>query len=199
MDLRRLQRIAVEDFIEYNARPYQRYSISALRNLFDFAQDSAIRDAARGVLDLASAKMALGSNQGRRLVPYRRKMEVMQERVLPNNTLGERGCRKFYSGLFDFEGGSDHQIGAMLLYAGSTQQAPEFFENQPSTCLDFRSPHEPGDGVSVRGPRVEFMLVAASNYYPPEPVVDIAVNKSISYRQTFSHSTKEAYLTRRAI
>ena len=41
--LTRLQRIVEEDFIEYNARPYQRYSLSAVRNLADFARDDQVK------------------------------------------------------------------------------------------------------------------------------------------------------------
>ncbi|MCK2238762.1 MULTISPECIES: LGFP repeat-containing protein [unclassified Crossiella] len=70
--LRQLQTFAKHDFMEYNARPYQRYSLNALLNLFDHAQDPAIRTAAQIVLDYATTKFALSSNQLRRAGPFRR-------------------------------------------------------------------------------------------------------------------------------
>ena len=181
--LKRLQRIAAEDFIEYNARPYQRYSISAIRNLADFAQDEQIRLAARNVLDLASAKFAVGSSQGRRLVPFRRLMEVVQTHVEPDGHDKESG-NLLYNGYFDQEGGADHQIAAMLAYAGQTQQTPGR-ELTPQSAD-------------------EMLLAVASDYRPPEPVLDLAINKrgvdgqittdaEIPYNQAFKHDGAEIY------
>ena len=59
--LHRLQQIAAQDFDEYNARPYTRYSLEALLNLHDFTSrqaDAALQTAARIVLDLSAAKFA---------------------------------------------------------------------------------------------------------------------------------------------
>ncbi len=153
--LKRLQSIASDDFIEYNARPYQRYSISALRNLADFATDEQIRLAAKNVLDMASAKFAIGSNQGRRSVPFRRLMEVTQKFTDPD---GQDNGLVTFNGFFDLFSGSDHQIAAMLFYAGQTQQAP---------------------GGSITAPAIdEMMLAASSAYRPPDPVLDLVVDKS---------------------
>lgn len=63
----RMRRIAREDFVEYNAKPYQRYSIVALLNLYDYAGDPELATAAQVVLEFASAKFAAGSAQGRRI------------------------------------------------------------------------------------------------------------------------------------
>jgi hypothetical protein len=97
-------------FIEYNARPYQRYSIHAIRSLYDFARDQAIVMAAQNVLDVASAKTALGSSQGRRLVPFRRLMEVTQKFIDNNLSLDEHGHRVAFNGLFDLTNGADPRL-----------------------------------------------------------------------------------------
>jgi hypothetical protein len=156
--LKRLQRITTEDFIEYNARPYQRYSLSALRNLADFSTDQQVRLAARNVLDLASTKFAIGSSQGRRLVPFRRLMEVVQTHTEPDghNDKGEL----LFNGVFDMESGADHQIAAMLAYIGQTQQTP-------------------GNKITPSAAD-EIVLAAASDYRPPEAVLDFAIDKRAS-------------------
>jgi hypothetical protein len=170
--LKRLQRVVKEEFIEYNARPYQRYSIHAIRSLYDFARDPAIVMAAQNVLDLASAKMALGSSQGRRLVPFRRLMEVTQKFIDNNQSLDEKGHRVF-NGLFDLTGGADHQIGAMLLYRGQTQQTP--------------------NGKLSYGAASEMVYIANSRYRPPEAAVDLLIDKGAAYQQRFKHHGVEIY------
>jgi hypothetical protein len=156
--LKRLQRIAKEDFVEYNARPYQRYSIGAIRNLADFAKDDHVRMAARNILDLASAKFAVASSAGRRLVPFRRLMEVIQTHV-DSDGHNDKGELQ-YNGVMDMEAGADHQIAAMLIYLGQTQQAP---------------------GAKITTSAVDEMTsVAASDYRPPPAVLDFAIDKRLS-------------------
>lgn len=111
--LRRMQSIASSDFEEYNARPYQRYSIIALLNLHDFARDDDLATASRIVLDLATAKFAAGSDGARRVVPYRRLMEY----VTDDAGVGHR--------LIEGVQGSDYQVAVMTAYAGLTSQFPE--------------------------------------------------------------------------
>jgi hypothetical protein len=163
--LKRLQRIAKEEFVEYNARPYQRYSLYAIRLLYNYADNQEIVTAAQNVLDLASAKMAIGSNQGRRLVPYRRLMEALPSYI--------ESSAKFHNGLMDLSSGSDHQIAMMLLYAGMTDQAPN-------------------SGVSY-GAAMEITPIAPSRYRPPASVVNLAVDKSRAYQQRFKHDGVEIY------
>jgi hypothetical protein len=67
-----LHTIAQHDFQEFNARPYQRLSIHALLNLYEFAGDEDIRTAARIVLDYAMVKFAVSSDRQRRVGPFRR-------------------------------------------------------------------------------------------------------------------------------
>ena len=49
--LRHLRDFLANDFKEYNARPYQYYSAMALQNLYDDAEDTRVKTAARMVLD----------------------------------------------------------------------------------------------------------------------------------------------------
>jgi LGFP repeat len=67
-----MQRKLIDDFQEYNARPYERFTLYALQNLADYAGESRIRTGARLLLDYISAKYALQSNHLRRAAPYRR-------------------------------------------------------------------------------------------------------------------------------
>jgi hypothetical protein len=108
--LDRLSRIAKEDFLEYNAKPYGEYSLDALSNLYDFAEDPAIVTASHIVLDLSEAKFAAGSNRGRRIVPYRRK--ATDENVSPGYAL--------YS-CFDK---ADNEINRSFVLSGQTQLEP---------------------------------------------------------------------------
>jgi len=73
--LRHLQLFLVRDFYEYNSIPYQRYTSYALHNLADFAKVPSVRVAAQSVLDYLTAKFAVGSNDLRRLPPFRRRAE----------------------------------------------------------------------------------------------------------------------------
>jgi hypothetical protein len=72
--LKRLGNHMINDFIEYNARPYGRYSWAAIQNLADYADNQKVKDAAKGVLDYLSAKAAVSGNDGRRRPPYRRRV-----------------------------------------------------------------------------------------------------------------------------
>ncbi len=101
----RMQQFLKGDFEEYNARPYQRYTLTALLNLQEFSLDQSLKTGAQLALEYSAAKFALGSNQGRRVVPFRRL--TTQTENLP---------------LFDLYSGFDHSIALMLLYAGQTQQ-----------------------------------------------------------------------------
>lgn len=70
--LKQLSTIAQHDFLEFNARPYSRYSLLALLNLHEFAADPLIRTAAQHVLDYIMMKFAVSSSRGRRVTPFRR-------------------------------------------------------------------------------------------------------------------------------
>ena len=67
-----LRNILRDDFSEYNAKPYQTETRSALLNLCSYSYDHEVRLAARMVLDHISAHIAVSSNDLRRMVPFRR-------------------------------------------------------------------------------------------------------------------------------
>jgi hypothetical protein len=79
--LERMQDVMEEEFEEYNSRPYQRYSLSALMNLHDYAEDPAmsLRVASQMVLDRQLAKYVVSSSQGRRYAPFRRQLDRLQK------------------------------------------------------------------------------------------------------------------------
>lgn len=70
--LNHLRTFLVKDFHEYNSKPYQTYSVFALQNLYNYADDARVRLGAQMVLDYISAKFALQSNELRRYPPMRR-------------------------------------------------------------------------------------------------------------------------------
>jgi hypothetical protein len=70
-----LQRVAKHDFLEFNARPYQRLSLHALFNLHEFARDRSIRTAAQILLDYVMVKFTISSCRQRRISPFRRLKE----------------------------------------------------------------------------------------------------------------------------
>ncbi len=78
--LQRLQHFLMHDFIEYNARPYQDYTMSALLNLYTFTSphnpsSARVKLATQMVLDYLAAKYAVSSNDSRRSATYRRHAE----------------------------------------------------------------------------------------------------------------------------
>ena len=68
--------IARFDFLEFNARPDTRPSVYVLLNLYEFAEDEALRLAAQHVLDYLMVKFAVSSNRYRRVLPFRRLQET---------------------------------------------------------------------------------------------------------------------------
>ena len=94
--LNRMQTYLKNDFIEYNSRPYQRHAIESIRNLFDFAgdpgrpslPDADLRNGAQLVLDYTAAKFAVGSSQGRRMVPSAAIAATSRRRSIRTQTAG---------------------------------------------------------------------------------------------------------------
>jgi hypothetical protein len=172
--LRRLQRIATRDFDEYNSRPYQRYSIVAILNMYDFVRcddqvrthqpvmkDCDLKRAAQIVLDLATAKFAASSNQGRRVAPFRRLMEVVEDDI------GDRHR------LTDSSAGSDYMFGFMLAYAGHTHLLPGY-------RAEF-------------GAAFEMIYPATSRYAPAPAVMSIALGEKRAFEQRIRHAGAEIY------
>ncbi len=159
--LRRLQDIAVHDFREYNARPYTRYSLQSILNLYDFAAehgDVAMAAAARDVLDLSEAKFAATANRGRRTAPFRRRSEY--DGYLTDDD------HKATADLYNINTGGDHEVARAMLLAGQTQLVP-----------DYTFP------VAV----TQMVEAATSSYRLPAPVLATAVERRV-FSQSVAHA-----------
>ncbi len=180
--LAELQSILASDFVEYNARPYQREAIGAIMNLYDFAPDSDISSAAHVVLEYAFTRFAVGSNQGRRLVPFRRHMEDVAKHIEANDAVLFTGVE------------ADHQEALGLLYTGQTQQLP--LQPVVPYVTGMPPPAVPPPPPIAFAPAVlpgEAAFGAFSWYQPSELVLDLAIDKSVPYFQRFRHAGIEAY------
>jgi hypothetical protein len=171
--LKRAQGFLQNDFIEYNSHPYQRHSIESIRNLYDFAGDPGrptmidqdLRNAAQLVLDYTAAKFAVGSSQGRRIVPYRRHREDLANTIDADATGS--------NGFFDLFQGADHQVGLGLLYSGQMQQLPL--------------------GQASRAFAAEVINAATSDYAPEATILDLAIVRDVPIYQRIHHATEEIY------
>ncbi|MEO5818826.1 MAG: hypothetical protein ABIT20_26390 [Gemmatimonadaceae bacterium] len=164
--LAKMHTVIEGDFIEYNSRPYNRLTISALFNIVDFAADSDLVRGAHMMIDYQFAKFAIGSKDGRRFVPYRRTRESMKKFIDVSATAT--------NGVFDLVGAGDQQIGLGLLYTGQTQQLP--------------------GGLVPFGAPMHALYAATSEHYLPDPfVVDLAIDKSEPVFQRIMHHTLEIY------
>lgn len=63
------------DFDELNSRPYQGYTLIAIANLYNYAQDERVKTTAQMILDYLSAKTAVQTKGLRRYVPFRRQLD----------------------------------------------------------------------------------------------------------------------------
>lgn len=163
--LAKMQNVMQHEFVEYNSRPYNRLSTFAIQNIADYANDDDLRLGARIVLDYAGAKFAVGNQQGRRFLPFRRKREAMAAFVdidAPNN-----------NGLFDLIQAGDHQIGLGLLYSGQTRQLRDRFAS-----------------FGFAG---QAIFAATSAYRPEALVVDLALGNGGALFQRLHHATGEVY------
>jgi hypothetical protein len=172
-----LHNLLTRDFLEYNARPYQDYAITAIQNLYSFAanaQDAppngvsshSVKLAAEMVLDYISAKAAVSSDDGRRSAPYRRKAIFDNLASDPNShdLVGARG---------------DAQYPRMLFLAG--------------TGLDqITGPN----GWILGIPNYNFQMVHAafSSYRVPELILDEMVTRENRHSfAMFHHAGDEIY------
>ncbi len=185
----RLQRITENDFAEYNAKPYSRYSVGALYNIYDFSCEAGYRTvtaptfpekcsdtdhklttAAAIVLDLTAAKAALGSIQARRIVPFRRLAHVNTSFLLGRLDNGKRG-EPYH--LLDFGITADHMSAAIQLWTGMTDHGP--MRQASSASLG------------------EMIWDATSRYQPHPLILGIAIDKTRPYQQTLHHEGWERY------
>ena len=179
--LAQFQDILKNDFEEYNSRPYTEYSLNAVLNLAQFAQDEDVRLAARMSLDYVAAKFAAGSNQGRRLVSFRRRMDAI---VL-----------KSEAGLFDVLFRGDHVTAYMFFHHGQTQQMWDDLFNELTKKDAARQPQR---NLLPRDLVAQMVRIASASInpedapspddlsglpVPPEITLSIAIDKSMTYEQ----------------
>src|SRR6202521_3930687 len=172
--LDKLAKILSDDFHEYNARPYSRLTARALENLFDFAEDHAIRRGARMALDYISAKYAVSSLYSRRAAPYRR---LREHETVP----------------WFFADGSDEETWRFLQLAGATKVLTS--SQNPKSPLDSGNQHIVGwlpDRASLMA------ITSTSSYRAPDLVTDLIVNPASkdAYFQRFKHEGYELYVGR---
>lgn len=105
-----MQNIAQHDFLEFNSRPYQRLALHALLNLAEFARNVKVKTGAQILLDYTMTKIALSSNRGRRVTPFRRQQHRITHQANGRNYLyasnADQGNGFFlaYTGLMGFDG-----------------------------------------------------------------------------------------------
>lgn len=184
-----MQRIAEHDFREYNAKPYARYSHSAMLNLIDFAcdiswdypvseqrmqggdvpcdpRDRAVVDAAAAVLDLSAAKAAVGSLDGRRMIPFRRKSQYNKVFYDSSRPAAARSITELVEG-------ADTMVGALQIWTGQMRFAA---------------------GGNAAPTTFEQLVFYSSSRYRPDPIIlQIAVDKTTPLWQQYRHDTREAY------
>jgi hypothetical protein len=177
--LRRLQSIAKNDFDEYNSRSYNRYSLRAIRNLYDFSPDADVKTGAKIVLDLAESKFAAGSNLGRRMAPFRRK------------THADLSTDQDYAvDLYQWVGSSDDQVVNATLLSGQTQLLRWIDINETDRVglvLGTTSLVPPPAGTDRLVPG------ATSTYRLPRAALEAIVERKLPFIQIANHDGRESY------
>ncbi|RZU40036.1 hypothetical protein [Edaphobacter modestus] len=170
--LKELQRISQHDFIEYNSRPYARYTMVSIGNLAEFATDPDIQTGARAILEYSIAKYAVTSSEGRRLAPYRRKREAMEyvDAVWRDKSKGSPT-----NGLFDLILGSDHLHAVGLYFFGDSLNLPSFAGNPYA--------------ATTAGYPAQAIYYATSGYRPDEATYSLAMERTTALvHQRIHHS-----------
>ncbi|WP_156213892.1 LGFP repeat-containing protein, partial [Lentzea aerocolonigenes] len=169
--LRMLHEFAKHDFMEYNARVYTRYSLHALMNLYDYARDPLVRDAARAILDYSTTKFSLSSNGLRRAGPFRRTTNNTDE----NNKTW-------------FKGGSDPLTAFFLMWTGyrpsdqDWQQSPWLVEPDEQGKGGWRARDLIPEWYSV-----ESVIVSTTRYLPPRTAIRKAMVRDATFQASFYH------------
>ena len=150
-----------DDFSEYNAKPYQTETHNALLNLCSYAYDHEVRLGARMVLDYISARLAVSSNDLRRMVPFRRRNENK------NVTCDDRGFMDI--GLLETTFGADPMAQHYAVLAGNTR------------IYEQRGWHVKTDGSDGN----DAIMYALSDYRLPTLIHDLFVTDA--HRRFFQH------------
>jgi hypothetical protein len=204
----RLQSILKHDFQEYNAKPYSRYSLDAIQNLAEFADDADLRTAAQMVLDFSSAKFAVSSSFLRRNSPFRRRAEHDVDGFLDDAGLDEQMCRfLLFSGQLDalptvtLNSGSyrlaprncngvvrqaigSYRVPAMILDLAMNKQRSAYFQTFSGASNDF---HAAPGGVEIYDNERSYLIAAGGiplssglevHISPPWPFPDANVEST---------------------
>ncbi|MBI3868647.1 MAG: hypothetical protein HY299_08970 [Verrucomicrobia bacterium] len=158
-----LRNILRDDFSEYNAKPYQEETRSALLNLYSYAYDDEVRLAARMVLDYVSAHIAVSSSDLRRMVPFRRRNESGggDHHHRSDQMADHPGFMDV--GLINWDLGADPMVERFAIQAGNLR------------ALETGAPDRPwawGIGSDGTGAAME----ALSDYRLPPSIHDLFVN-----------------------
>jgi hypothetical protein len=184
-----LRNILRGDFSEYNAKPYQTETRTALLNLHDFAYDHEVRLAARMVLDYVSAHVAVSSNDLRRMVPFRRRNEPPYNATIqPPIYFGTAPPRLVVDesfmdvGLLDVSAGADPMAQNFAIQAGNTRAYEAPSEGPPYLPWSIRTDLNNGNNA---------VFEALSDYRLPSAIHDLFVNDmSRQYFQTLHRTVK---------
>jgi hypothetical protein len=175
--LKHLQMLAKNDFVEYNSRPYHGFAIDALRNLAQFATDPDVRNGAQMVIEYSDAKFAVGSNENRRLVPFRRHFAAVD--CIDGNPCALISGNTTPANMFDqYYQVPDSDVAEGLLLNGQNQQ-------QPAGNASYYA--------------VQYVYSAATGQYAgyqflPNPLIqDIAIVKDGVHLQRIHHAGYEVF------
>ena len=168
--LGRFKDIMSNDFIEFNALPYGRYSLFSILNIAQFADDKDLQEGARMVLDYTTAKAAIGMDAARRIVPYRRHL----------NSLEKRGNTLLYFTLGD----SDTLMPLMLLFTGQTQHL------QSNYVPPEADSHMVYYASAMLDPNV---TLDSDRLIMPDVIMEAAIDRTQAYEQRIHHAGAEIY------
>ena len=149
-----LRNILRDDFSEDNAKPYQSETRAALLNLCSYAYDHEVRLAARMALDYVSARVAVSSNDLRRIVPFRRRNEGKHV----------TNSGHMLVGLLDTGEGADPMAAHFAVLAGNTRAYETGWEKRLNNWSI--AGFDAGDAV----------MDALSDYRLPPSIHDLFVN-----------------------
>ncbi|MFK4651082.1 hypothetical protein ABIF97_001016 [Bradyrhizobium japonicum] len=158
--LEHLQQFAKHDFLEFNARPYQRLSLHAIYNLFEFARDEPIRTAAKIVLDYSTTKFAVSSCRMRRVTPFRRLKENTNTAAKNNDLITPVGSDQLQPMMYTYTGATDRDAGPRATYP---------------------------DGLVSSGVGV---IASLSSYRPPPATYDLAMTTWGAEQHRFHHGKR---------
>lgn len=184
--LRFLQQLVRRDFYEFNSLPYTRYHLKPLYALHDYAPDSALRTAARGVIDWIFAKESVAENMDRDHRPFRRQPDP-----------------KRYANTFWWGSATTASTAQTSVFAGPLQHIHTDIDLELNDGLDenkddvFADPNGyPALGSGEESFAAEFADISDTGYTLPAPLgswlgsryMDNANNR-VSYIQEIHHSS----------